>query len=141
MSDQSPAEAIFFQALKKGTAEERAAYLDAACGDDKSLRQRVERLLAAHPQVGSFLEQPAQGQANAVEASTIPPRENHPAGPGQLETMAYRGPSEGIGSIIAGRYKLLEPLCHAGRGAVLTAQTKAPGQRLVALEVRQPGSD
>ena len=60
--EQSPAEVIFFAALEKGTAEEHLAYLDAACGDDSNLRQRVERLLAAHPQVGSFLEPPAQGE-------------------------------------------------------------------------------
>ena len=56
MTEQSPAEAIFFAALEKGTAEERMAYVKDACGDDSNLRQRVERLLAAHPQVGDFME-------------------------------------------------------------------------------------
>jgi eukaryotic-like serine/threonine-protein kinase len=55
MTEQSPAEAIFFAALERHTAEERIAYLNAACGDDSNLRQRVERLLAAHPKVGKFL--------------------------------------------------------------------------------------
>ena len=56
MTEQSPAEAIFFAALEKATAEDRLAYLNDACGEDTNLRQRVVRLLAAHPQVGNFME-------------------------------------------------------------------------------------
>src|SRR5436305_15058350 len=101
MTEQSPAEAIFFAALEKRTAEERAAYLDAACGDDRNLRQRVERLLAAHPQVGSFLELPAEANAGAARAPTIPPAEQCPADPASAGTSSYHGPSEGVGSVIA----------------------------------------
>ncbi len=68
MTEQSPAEAIFFAALEKRTAEERTAYLNAACGDDSNLRQRVERLLAAHPQVGNFLEPPTPAVIGAAGA-------------------------------------------------------------------------
>ena len=141
MTEQSPAEAIFFAALEKGTAEERVAYLDAACGDDSNLRQRVERLLAAHPQVGSFLEPPAQRDVGAAEAPTIPPGEKCPAGPGPAETMSYHGPSEGVGSVIAGRYKLLETLGQGGMGAVFMAQQTEPVKRLVALKLIKLGMD
>src|SRR4051794_4684402 len=105
MTEQSPAEAIFFAALEKGTAEERVAYLDAACGEDSNLRRRVERLLAAHPQVGSFLESAAQEKVGDAERPTLPPRENCSAGPGPGETAAYQEPTERVGSIIAGKYK------------------------------------
>jgi tetratricopeptide (TPR) repeat protein len=141
MTEQSPAEVIFFAALEKGTTEERVAYLDAACGHDCNLRQRVERLLAAHPQVGSFLEQPAQGEVGAAEASTIPPGEKCPAGPGLAGTTSYHGPSEGVGSIIAGRYKLLETLGQGGMGAVFMAQQTEPVKRLVALKLIKLGMD
>jgi eukaryotic-like serine/threonine-protein kinase len=141
MTEQSPAEAIFFAAAEKGTAEERVAYLDAACGDDSKLRRRVERLLAAHPQVGSFLEQPAQAAVGKAEAPGFPPGEKFPAGPGLAETTACHGPSEGVGTVIAGRYKLLETLGQGGMGAVFMAQQTAPVKRLVALKLIKLGMD
>ena len=39
---------IFIEALNKTNAVERAAHLDAVCGEDDALRRRVEKLLAAH---------------------------------------------------------------------------------------------
>lgn len=147
MTEQSPAESIFFAALEKGTPEERVAYLDAACGDDANLRQRVERLLAAHPQVGSFLESPVQGEVDAVEARTIPPSadfrslEDFGNLPGLVETTSYRSPSERVGSVIAGRYKLLETLGQGGMGAVFMAQQTEPVKRLVALKLIKLGMD
>ena len=56
MTEMSPAEAVFFAALGKADPAERAAYLKEACGTDADLRRQVDRLLAAHPQVGSFLQ-------------------------------------------------------------------------------------
>jgi len=141
MTEQSPAEGIFFAALEKGTPEERVAYLDAACGDDTNLRRRVERLLAAHPQVGSFLQSPVQGEIDAAEAPTIPPGEQCPAGPGLAESTSYHSPGEVIGSIIAGRYKLLETLGQGGMGAVFMAQQTVPVKRLVALKLIKLGMD
>jgi hypothetical protein len=41
------------------TPEEQVAYLRAACGEDEDLRLRVQRLLDAQPQLGSFLQRPA----------------------------------------------------------------------------------
>ena len=46
--------AIFDAALARPTSE-RPAFLDAACGDDQSLRGEVESLLAAHEDAGDFL--------------------------------------------------------------------------------------
>ena len=66
MTEQSPAEAIFFAALEQGTVEKRAAYLDAACGGDADLRSRVERLLDAHPRVGDFMKSALRPEANAT---------------------------------------------------------------------------
>jgi serine/threonine protein kinase len=60
MAQQSQAlEDIFLAALER-TSAERCAYLDKACGADAALRQRVEALLSAHEDAGSFLEKPAQ---------------------------------------------------------------------------------
>ncbi len=141
MTEQSPAEAIFFAALEKGTPEERVAYLDAACGDDHNLRQRVDRLLAAHPQVGSFLEPPVREAVAAAEAPTIPPNEKRPAGPGRGETVLDDSPVEDVGAVIAGKYKLLETLGQGGMGAVFMAQQMQPVKRLVALKLIKLGMD
>jgi serine/threonine protein kinase len=119
MNEQSPAEAIFFAAQEKGTGAERIAYLDAVCAEDKNLRQRVERLLAAHPQVGSFLERPVAG----TEGETAPPSGVH------------------TGAVIAGRYKLLQPIGEGGMGSVWMAQQTSPVTRLVAMKLVKAGMD
>src|SRR5437016_14522987 len=62
-SSKLRADSIFVEALDKARPEERSAYLDQACGSDRELRQRVERLLAAQPRFMSFLEAPAPGLA------------------------------------------------------------------------------
>ncbi len=64
--------AIFSEALERQTAEERAAYLDEACGNDADLRSKVKALLKAHNEAGDFLEVPALGQdVNADESPSI----------------------------------------------------------------------
>jgi eukaryotic-like serine/threonine-protein kinase len=131
MTEQSPAEAIFFAALEKGTDDERIAYVNDACRDDRDLRQRVLRLLAAHPKVGNFME----------PSPALAPVESSPVMSGPAETVTQHGPSEGVGSLIAGRYKLLETLGQGGMGAVFMAQQTAPVKRLVALKLIKLGMD
>src|SRR5439155_10564635 len=92
-------------------------YLNQACGDDAELRRRLERLLNAHPQVGSFLEQ-----------------DNQPA-----ETESMQSHREGPGTVI-GPYKLLEKLGEGGMGTVWIAERDHPKQR-VALKLIKPGMD
>jgi hypothetical protein len=53
---------VFFAAMERETPEARAAYLDEVCGSDQDLRRRVERLLEAQLNVGSFLNAPAAGE-------------------------------------------------------------------------------
>src|SRR5438270_11668290 len=53
----SDIEAIFFAARQK-PPHERTAYLDEVCGEDRELRHRVEQLLSAQAEIGSFLETP-----------------------------------------------------------------------------------
>src|SRR5262245_19630759 len=57
---------LFAEALDCVSPPERAAYLDRACGDDRTLRRHLEALLEAHAQVGRFLE---PGAAVASPAS------------------------------------------------------------------------
>ena len=65
-TDPQSVDSIFLVALEKSSPEERAAYLDAACGENGELRSRVERLLDAHPKVAGFLESPAPGLARII---------------------------------------------------------------------------
>src|SRR5262245_57407990 len=60
--------AIFAEALDLASDAGRAAYLDRACAGSPNVRARVEALLAAIGQAGSFLETPAL----AWEASREP---------------------------------------------------------------------
>ena len=121
MSGPSIVEDVFLAALEKGTPEERAAFLDAACKDDPDLRRRVERLLEAHPKAGGFLERPAR-----------------PAGE---ETAAYLPTGEQAGTVIAGRYKLLEQIGEGGMGTVWVAEQTQPVRRKVALKLIKAGMD
>src|SRR5262245_17620949 len=126
MTERSPAEDVFFTALEKGSAEERAAYLDVACAGNEALRRRVEAMLAAYPQVGQFLERPVAeaggltavcgAEDTAVDLSFLgPPRE-----PGSLGRLDH--------------YEVLEVLGRGGMGVVLRARDSKL-QRVVAIKV------
>ena len=65
MSIPSEREESIFEAALQLPPEQRAAYLDQACGADVALRQRVEALLQAHERAGqlpgpTILVQPEQ---------------------------------------------------------------------------------
>src|SRR5262249_38390478 len=66
MSNAARVEALFFAALEKGTAGEREAFLNSACGGEAELRGRVAKLLKAHPRVGNFLKKPVVEQPVAA---------------------------------------------------------------------------
>src|SRR5262245_35748159 len=125
MTEMSPIEAIFFAALEKPTAGERVPYLDEACGGDADLRRRVERLLAAHPEVGSGLEPPPQLTRTEV-------------GPPESDRCA---PVPEAGVVLAGRYELLEAIGEGGMGTVWRVQQTEPVKRLVALKLIKAGMD
>lgn len=118
MGNLSRVESIFFAVLEKDSRAERAAYLDDVCRGDAELRLQVERLLAAHPQVGSFL--------NAA-----------PIGPITVDDT----PSAEKPGTIIGPYKLLQQLGVGGMGAVFMAEQQKPVRRTVALKIIKPGMD
>src|SRR5712664_354070 len=118
MNNLSPLEVIFFAALEKGPPEGRAAYLDEACAGDPNLRRRVDKMLAAQAQAGSFLEQPA-----AVVGATID------------------GPLVERPGTVIGPYKLLQQIGEGGMGTVYMAEQTHPVQRKVALKLIKSGMD
>jgi hypothetical protein len=121
MEDASPEMlSIFDGAIERPSPGERAAFLDAACGADVGLRQRIEALLRAHDEAGGFLR-------DRTEA-------------GDPVATVDRPASEGPGTVI-GPYKLLEPIGEGGFGVVFLAEQTEPVRRKVALKVLKPGMD
>ena len=112
-------EQVFNQVLEQAV-DQRAAFLDVACGTDVDLRERVAVLLRAQANPGSFLQFPACGVGNA-------PTIDQP-----LLEMA--------GTQI-GPYKLIEEIGQGGMGVVYMAEQKQPVRRRVALKIIKPGMD
>ena len=111
---------IFFEALEMATAEARAAYLQGACGNDVTLRRKVDELLKEHFSNDSLLAGPA------LEGERIA------AG----KTPASEAPPQKIG-----RYKLLEKIGEGGFGEVWMAEQCEPVKRRVALKLIKLGMD
>jgi eukaryotic-like serine/threonine-protein kinase len=123
MKPASREQAVFAQALHSATPQDRAAYLDGACGSDTALRRRVEALLRATADAGDFLEQPPTGLGGDTHGSSpVSDLSEHP------------------GDKI-GRYKLLERIGEGGCGVVYMAEQEEPVRRRVALKVIKLGMD
>ena len=60
-SQARQAKAIFDRAVEIDSTEERDGYVRRECADDTELRTRVQGLLGAYEQAGSFLESPPIG--------------------------------------------------------------------------------
>ena len=120
-------ESLFVAALEKPTASERRAFLEAACAGDVALRQRVERLLAAHLETLGILDQPARPPGGAEVTAGLAPN-GVPAG-------------ERIGTVVVGRYRLLEEIGDGGMGTVWKAEQTQPVRRIVALKLIKAGMD
>jgi WD40 repeat protein/serine/threonine protein kinase len=111
-------EQIFQDAIEQ-PVDKRTAFLLDACGCDVALRERVEVLLKAHANPGSFLGSPAAEFAARTMACSI---------------------TEKPGTII-GPYKLLQQIGEGGMGVVFMAEQTEPLKRTVALKIIKPGMD
>jgi tetratricopeptide (TPR) repeat protein len=114
------AESVFEAARAIGDPQQRAAFLDRAC-PDAAVRREVEALLAAH------------------DASN--PLDRPPADLAKTGAFVPSEPAGQPGSIIAGRFKLLECIGEGGMGEVWVADQLEPIKRRVALKVIKAGMD
>lgn len=108
---------LFLEAVELSTTE-RAAFLQRLGANDPDLCQRVERLLAAHGDAGSFMQAPAAGEATS---EYVPIQER----PGMR----------------LGPYKLLQQIGEGGMGVVFMAEQEEPVRRKVAVKIIKPGMD
>src|SRR4051812_30751116 len=112
-------EEIFFEALQITTPEARAAYVQEACGQDRTLRRKLEELLKEHFSNDSLLAGPAlEGERPTIK----------------LELTPEAAPT-------LGRYKLLEKIGEGGFGEVWMAEQREPVKRHVGLKIIKPGMD
>jgi serine/threonine protein kinase/tetratricopeptide (TPR) repeat protein len=141
--------AIFDQAHEIGDPDKRRAFLDRACDGAPELRERVEALLRAFVDAGSFLETPANrvrdtasfrsdgntpSAAELRDAATAAPATVAPALP--TSTSGVDEPGSTIGP-----YRLVRELGAGGMGAVYLAEQDKPIRRQVALKIIKPGMD
>jgi WD40 repeat protein/serine/threonine protein kinase len=111
-------DSIFTSAIELPNPADRSAYIARACGADAALRAKVEVLVAAHFQAGSFLDDPAPELAATIDQPA-------PDGPGT----------------IIGPYRLMEQVGEGGMGIVFVAEQQQPVRRKVALKLIKPGMD
>ena len=110
---------LFLEALEMTNATERAAYLDAVCGEDGpgAAGSRTCWRLTKPPAAFSIVPQ-------------CPRKRPCP----------YRPLNEGPGTVI-GPYKLLQQIGEGGFGVVYMAEQTRPVRRMVALKIIKPGMD
>jgi len=125
-------EGIFVEALGKPSPEERRAFLDTACDGNPETRRRVEALLAAYDDAGSFLQHAAGDWKNPPQlagAATVDP---HGIPIGLLQPSDKPGC---LGTI--GPYEVQQFLGRGGMGIVLRALDPQLN-RVVAIKVLAP---
>lgn len=127
-SDRRRVQRVFLEAVKVSNPAGREAVLDSACASDTLLRREVAALLHAHDLPNNALDTPA------LDVLSLTPCEQ------QLDTGATDADSAiALGTVIAGRYRLLDRIGEGGMGVVYRAEQIAPMRRTVAVKVIKPG--
>src|SRR5216683_7389587 len=114
-------ESLLEAALEKSNPTERQAFLEEACAGNNQLLLRVERLLAAREHPPGML---GHGGADPLPAQATTP-----------------DTSVAVGTVVAGRYKILESLGEGGMGTVWVAEQTQPVRRKVAVKLIKAGMD
>src|ERR1700733_3750180 len=134
---------LLSEALKRTDPAERAAFLDQTCAGDSELRRRLVELLAGYPESGGPLGRPPVAPAEFTATADLPTpiatgehrpdwatealaRPDPDATPARQSASPVAGAAsvsagEGIGTVIAGRYTLVDVIGEGGMGSVYLA--------------------
>jgi serine/threonine protein kinase len=116
---------LFEAALELPDHQARQAFIDGECGADDELRQRLHMLFAAHEAPHAALNQPLVAEVPGATAA--------------YESLT--APAKAVGSVIGGKYKLLQEIGEGGMGSVFMADQTHPVKRRVAVKVIKAGMD
>jgi len=119
--DYAQVKKIFLEALEEPLPQDRQQFIEEACGTDIDLRNFVLGMLEVHYQ----------------HATPIP------EGPTRYDPQAHGGPGPAleIGSVLAGKYKIIELIAEGGMGSVYRATRVTDLRMEVAIKVIKPGMD
>lgn len=112
---------LFAAAIAIAEPTERNAWLDRECIGRPELRKRLKMLLDQHVGTQQLLDRPNATDRN--DATALMPEKSL------------------NGTVLAGRYKLLEQIGDGGMGTVWMAEQREPVKRLVAVKLIKPGMD
>ena len=115
-------QSVFLAALEVSTPNERTALLDQECGGDGELRRWVAELLRTHDRPVNALDTPVISLGTQLNGAAEAP----------LADDAE------LGTVLAGRYRLIERIGRGGMGTVYRAEQTAPVRRTVAIKVIRP---
>jgi len=121
-------EAIFYDALQIQDSAAREAFLQEACGGERTLRAAIDDLLSAHERAEDLFRQSSAALKLPAEL----------AEPSLHSAEAYL--DAGINTSV-GPYKLTQWLGEGGGGVVYLAEQEEPVRRQVALKILKPGMD
>jgi WD40 repeat protein/serine/threonine protein kinase len=158
--DAARAKSLFLAASDLADAAERAAYLDRECGDEAELRARVEALLEADQAPARLRGAPGAAgtvdlPSEAAPTGTVGPEARPPISMatvahdperptdtfGNARTRRVHSSAIALGTVIAGRYTLVEVIGEGGMGSVYLAAQTEPVKRQVALKLIKAGMD
>ena len=143
-------QSIFLKALERDSPEDRADWLDQACGQATPLRRRIEALLQQHQQASRFLEKPLLESKGTLNLAALHhPDANHSVlnalrrKTGELSQVALREPAEDVFEPIVKpasaelpdrkndrRYQLQGEIAQGGMGAIIRARDTDLGRDL-----------
>lgn len=126
--DAARVKQLFLDASDVADATERAAFLARECNGNAELLSRVEALLRAN----DAAPLPPVSAEDATNQNDL----DHPA-----HTEHFGDPTASVGSVLGGKYKLIQEIGEGGMGSVYMAQQTEPVKRSVAVKVIKAGMD